>query len=137
MAKKAGVDVVAKPNMFQLTTNYRSHRGIVNCANTITQLIHKFWPETIDKLDRESGIVDGTKPLFLSGWDQDNARYEQFLFGDRYVPFSLYNLHAKNSSGLYIVEILSSLEQSNVTYHDAFASVILRLIAFTRYNRAQ
>ena len=83
MAKRAGTDVMVQPEMFQLTTNYRSHGGIVNCANTITQLVYKFWPDMIDKLNRESGLVDGVKPIFFTGWGQDNVRYEQFLFGDR------------------------------------------------------
>jgi hypothetical protein len=40
-----------------------------------------FWPYAIDILPQEKGIVDGIKPVFFSGWDQDNVRYESFLFG--------------------------------------------------------
>lgn len=87
MFKRDGNNLIhmAKPTMFQLTTNYRSHGGIVNCANTITQLIYRFWPYRIDKLERESGIVDGAKPIFFAGLGRDNVRCEQFLFGDRPV----------------------------------------------------
>lgn len=68
------------PKMFQLQKNHRSHAGIVNCANTVTQLMLKFWPNSIDRLERETGQVDGAKPLFLTG---SRFGYEKVLFGDR------------------------------------------------------
>ncbi|KAG6919462.1 hypothetical protein DXG01_005721 [Tephrocybe rancida] len=69
------------PKTFQLATNYRSHAGIVNCAQSVIELITRFWPYSIDTLAPEKGIVEGLKPVFLNGWDEDNVRYEQFLFG--------------------------------------------------------
>lgn len=71
-----------QPESFQLAVNYRSHAGIVNCAHTVIELITAFWPNAIDNLAQEKGIVDGLRPIFFSGWDQDTARYEQFLFGE-------------------------------------------------------
>ncbi|KAI0292973.1 P-loop containing nucleoside triphosphate hydrolase protein [Multifurca ochricompacta] len=73
--------VPRQPKSFQLVTNFRSHGGIVRCAHSIIVLITKFWPYAIDILPEEKGIVDGIKPVFFSGWDQDNVRYESFLFG--------------------------------------------------------
>ncbi|KAG2139121.1 uncharacterized protein EDB93DRAFT_708493 [Suillus bovinus] len=70
-----------QPMMFQLAINYRSHGGIVNCAHSVIELITKFWPNTIDNLRPEKGVVDGLKPVFFTGWDNDTVRYEQFLFG--------------------------------------------------------
>jgi hypothetical protein len=70
-----------QPTMFQLAINYRSHGGIVNCAHSVIELITRFWPNTIDNLQPEKGVVDGLKPVFFTGWDNDNVRYEQFLFG--------------------------------------------------------
>ncbi|KAG2160214.1 uncharacterized protein EDB93DRAFT_1324636 [Suillus bovinus] len=70
-----------QPMMFQLAINYRSHGGIVNCAHSVIELITKFWPNTIDNLRPEQGVVDGLKPVFFTGWDKDTVRYEQFLFG--------------------------------------------------------
>lgn len=72
-----------EPKFFQLTTNYRSHGGIVNCAEMIVRLIKHFWPQSIDSLRRERGLVSGDKPIFITGWDDTNARYEQFLLGER------------------------------------------------------
>ncbi|KAF8439470.1 hypothetical protein L210DRAFT_3480852 [Boletus edulis BED1] len=73
---------VTDPTAFQLAINYRSHGGIVNCAHTIIERITHFWPDAIDTLQPEHGIVDGLKPVFFRGWDQDTVRYEQFLFGE-------------------------------------------------------
>ncbi|GLB36677.1 putative uvrD-like helicase C-terminal domain [Lyophyllum shimeji] len=76
-----GSHQVQNPKTFQLAVNYRSHAGIVNCAHTVIELITRFWPYSIDTLAPEKGIVDGLKPVFLNGWNDDNVRYEQFLFG--------------------------------------------------------
>jgi hypothetical protein len=72
-----------QPTMFQLAINNRSHGGIVNCAHSVIELIAKFWPNTIDNLRLEKGVVDGLKLVFLTGWDKDTVHYEQFLFGVR------------------------------------------------------
>ncbi|KAL4242837.1 hypothetical protein ABKN59_011431 [Abortiporus biennis] len=69
------------PRTFELTVNYRSHGGIMGCANSVIKLITQFWPDAIDNMAEEKGVVDGVKPLFFHGWGQDTVRYEQFLFG--------------------------------------------------------
>lgn len=63
------------PRTFQLGVNYRSHGGIVHCAHSVIELITQFWPYAIDVLAREQGIVDGSKPVFFGGWDEDTVRY--------------------------------------------------------------
>ncbi|KAF7797816.1 hypothetical protein EIP86_009022 [Pleurotus ostreatoroseus] len=70
-----------KPKVFQLTRNYRSHAGIINCAQTIISLITHFWPLSIDALHDERGVVDGPKPFFFTGLDLGDLPFEQFLFG--------------------------------------------------------
>jgi len=65
------------PALFELVVNYRSHGGIVSCAHSIIGLIKNFWPNSIDNLAEERGVVEGGKPVFFYG----NARYDQFLFG--------------------------------------------------------
>ncbi|KAI5983593.1 hypothetical protein EDD15DRAFT_2487286 [Pisolithus albus] len=72
---------VSPPETFQLAINYRSHGGIVNCAHSVIKLISHFWPNSIDYLQPEHGIVDGSKPVFLTGWGKDTAQYQQFFFG--------------------------------------------------------
>ncbi|PCH33059.1 hypothetical protein WOLCODRAFT_14494 [Wolfiporia cocos MD-104 SS10] len=78
---KSRIRVSKVPKQFQLTINYRSHAGIVNCAQTIIDLIRKFWPNTIDQLARERGRVDGLKPVYLLIPGQDIKQFKRFLFG--------------------------------------------------------
>jgi hypothetical protein len=94
------------PKSFQLVTNFRSHGGIVRCAHSVIVLITRFWPYAIDILPEEKGIVDGIKPVFLSGWDQDNVRYESFLFGTALVHprKSLLSLHLNYSNSGHHIE---------------------------------
>ncbi|KAI0317343.1 P-loop containing nucleoside triphosphate hydrolase protein [Amylostereum chailletii] len=53
-----------EPPTFQLLTNYRSPGGIVDCAHSVVELLQLF-PNVIDNLDKESGIMNGVKPLFV------------------------------------------------------------------------
>lgn len=95
--QSAGMITSRSPKSFQLVTNFRSHGGIVKCAHSIIALIMKFWPYAIDILPQEKGIVDGIKPVFFSGWDQDNVRYESFLFGTASVHLvPLFNAFSHN-----------------------------------------
>ncbi|KAG1719550.1 hypothetical protein EDB19DRAFT_1860748 [Suillus lakei] len=72
---------VHQPPMFQLATNYRSHNGIVNCAHSVIKLIMKFWPDAIDRLQPEKGLVDGVEPLFFTDLDND-IHCKRFLVGE-------------------------------------------------------
>ena len=71
--------------MFQLTINYHYHSGVINCAHSVIERIMHFWPDTIDSLQPEQGVVDSLKPVFFRGWDQDTVRCKQILFGKTYV----------------------------------------------------
>ena len=75
--------MIVDPKFFQLTTNYRSHDGIVSCADTITQMLSYFWPESIDVLRREEGLVAGTSPIFFEGWEDGTSQFSKFLFENR------------------------------------------------------
>ncbi|KAL0571720.1 hypothetical protein V5O48_010244, partial [Marasmius crinis-equi] len=71
-----------KAEIFQLAVNYRSHAGIVDCAHSIVDLIHRFWPGSIDALAREQGMVDGPKPIFFDGKGDNASVLSKYLFGD-------------------------------------------------------
>ncbi|CCO33896.1 TPR and ankyrin repeat-containing protein 1 AltName: Full=Lupus brain antigen 1 homolog [Rhizoctonia solani AG-1 IB] len=45
-------------------------------------LISDLFPYSIDKLKKETGITDGPKPVFFSGWERGVVRFEQFLRGE-------------------------------------------------------
>ncbi|KAG8980866.1 hypothetical protein FRB93_008909 [Tulasnella sp. JGI-2019a] len=73
------------PALFQLSVNYRSHRGIVNTAASVVRLILDLFPQSIDDMKPERGIVNGPKPVFFT-LDGGDARFEQFLRGNTNSP---------------------------------------------------
>ncbi|KAH8981163.1 hypothetical protein EDB86DRAFT_3051652, partial [Lactarius hatsudake] len=54
----------SQPKGFQLLVNYRSHAGIVKCANAIIQLLQRF-PGAIDILQPEAGVAGKAMPVFF------------------------------------------------------------------------
>jgi hypothetical protein len=55
-----------RPEGFQLLVNYRSHGGIVECANAVIQLLRRF-PDAIDDLRPEAAVVGKELPKFFHG----------------------------------------------------------------------
>ncbi|KIY72673.1 hypothetical protein CYLTODRAFT_343644, partial [Cylindrobasidium torrendii FP15055 ss-10] len=68
-----------QPRFFTLDVNYRSHSGIVDCACSVIELIYKLWPNSIDKLAPEVGLIEGPKPVFFN--NRDHGQLQQFMFG--------------------------------------------------------
>ncbi|KAI9510706.1 hypothetical protein F5148DRAFT_1177323 [Russula earlei] len=62
-----------QPEGFQLLKNYRSHGGIVKCANAIIRLLQRF-PSAIDHLQPEAGVVGKELPIFFHGDDLPQGR---------------------------------------------------------------
>ncbi|XP_038623591.1 TPR and ankyrin repeat-containing protein 1 [Tachyglossus aculeatus] len=57
---------VRKPKrIYQLYQNYRSHSGILNLASGVVDLLQYYFPESFDRLPRDSGLFDGPKPTVL------------------------------------------------------------------------
>ncbi|EKM55346.1 uncharacterized protein PHACADRAFT_208864 [Phanerochaete carnosa HHB-10118-sp] len=104
------------PESFQLTINYRSHGGIVRCALSVVQLITRFWPRAIDTLTEEKGVVEGLKPIFFSGWDQDTVQYEQFLFS---ASLNSARSNAMNTLVVQLADDLESLYNSETEKYQA------------------
>ncbi|XP_007943872.2 TPR and ankyrin repeat-containing protein 1 [Orycteropus afer afer] len=58
--------VVRKPKkIHQLYQNYRSHSGILHLASGVVDLLQFYFPESFDRLPRDSGLFDGPKPTVL------------------------------------------------------------------------
>ena len=58
---------LARPKLFTLATNYRSHQGILGLAALIMELLWKGFPHSVDKLKPEVGTTWGPLPKFLLG----------------------------------------------------------------------
>ena len=64
-----GQKELARPHMFTLPKNFRSHQGILALASIIMGLIWAGFPETVDKLEPEIGALSGPKPILFKGCD--------------------------------------------------------------------
>ncbi|XP_060036551.1 TPR and ankyrin repeat-containing protein 1 isoform X2 [Erinaceus europaeus] len=57
---------VRKPKkIHHLYQNYRSHSGILNLASGVVDLLQFYFPESFDRLPRDSGLFDGPRPTVL------------------------------------------------------------------------
>ena len=60
-----------EPQMFTLSRNYRSHQEVLAVSSLFRSMICKGFPDTVDKLDPEVGILSGPKPVLFLGCDVD------------------------------------------------------------------
>ncbi|KAI9669755.1 MAG: hypothetical protein M1831_007451 [Alyxoria varia] len=58
---------LARPQLFLLAKNYRSHQGILGLASLVMEMLWKAFPETVDKLKPEVAQMRGPVPVFLLG----------------------------------------------------------------------
>ncbi|KAH9172877.1 hypothetical protein EDB89DRAFT_842082 [Lactarius sanguifluus] len=69
------------PKGFQLLVNYRSHAGIVKCANAIIQLLQRF-PGAIDVLQPEAGVAGKAMPVFFHSGCLSSKERDFFLLSN-------------------------------------------------------
>lgn len=58
---------LARPRLFTLARNYRSHQGILGLASLVMAMLWNGFPETVDRLEPEVGQVHGPLPVFFLG----------------------------------------------------------------------
>ena len=51
--------------VYQLTLNFRSHSGILRLASSIADLLFHYFPDSIDRLQKDQGMFEGPKPVLL------------------------------------------------------------------------
>ena len=89
-----GHEDFAKPRLFTLSRNYRSHQGILYLASSVMELLFSNFPDTVDKLDPEIGTLVGPTPHLFLGCDSsilknrangDSTTHHEVLFGAEQV----------------------------------------------------
>ena len=60
---------LAKPILFKLAKNYRSHRGILRVASLVMDLLWRGYPDAVDRLGPEIGQLFGPMPTIFIGCD--------------------------------------------------------------------
>lgn len=72
-----------KPCLKHLTENYRSHGGILRLADSVVQLIHHYFPGSVDKLRGDTSPLEGPKPIFLTDSSQHGFSVSLFSQGSK------------------------------------------------------
>ncbi|KAG8778469.1 hypothetical protein FRC12_024973 [Ceratobasidium sp. 428] len=69
------------PSKFELTVNYRSHEGIVQCAASVVDSLYNLFPESLDQLARETAYDKSTEylPVVLTDVGSEVSAFETFL----------------------------------------------------------
>ncbi|XP_042505284.1 uncharacterized protein LOC122081929 isoform X2 [Macadamia integrifolia] len=61
-------------DIFHLNQNFRTHSGVLNLAQSVINLLYRFFPLSIDVLKPETSLIYGEAPVFLeSGNDENDA----------------------------------------------------------------
>ena len=55
------------PDTLSLTQNWRTHQGILDFAASLVDVLTKMFPESIDKLQRETSVEHGESPALVMG----------------------------------------------------------------------
>ncbi|CAG9327065.1 unnamed protein product [Blepharisma stoltei] len=56
----------SQPVIKHLSVNFRSHTEILEVAHVVVQLIVTFFPDYIDRLDKETSTIHGAKPIIVN-----------------------------------------------------------------------
>lgn len=67
---------------FHLSQNFRTHAGILKLAQSVTNLIYYFFPQSIDILDAETSCLKGETPVLIESLNGKNALISMFSNAD-------------------------------------------------------
>ena len=71
------------PEVRTLAKNYRTHSGILNLAGFIVELLYEHFPSTIDRLPKETSLIQGPMPVVFE--DKTIEELRTRLFGNEAV----------------------------------------------------
>ena len=63
--KNEDIAVQQAPPIFELKINYRSHSGILNLAKSVLTILEKHFPDSLDRVPTDQGMLSGPKPIFI------------------------------------------------------------------------
>ncbi|KAJ6401717.1 hypothetical protein OIU84_013891 [Salix udensis] len=59
--------------IFHLNQNFRTHAGVLNLAQSVIDLLYRFFPSFIDLLSHETSLIYGEAPILLESGNDENA----------------------------------------------------------------
>ena len=61
-----------KPDVEKLSENYRSHKGVLQLAASVVELLYYFFPESLDRMPPDFGLFPGPQPILLKAQNMDD-----------------------------------------------------------------
>ncbi|KAK6281231.1 hypothetical protein POUND7_015056 [Theobroma cacao] len=58
---------------FNLSQNFRTHDGVLRLAQSVIDLLYRFFPSFVDILCPETSLIYGEAPILLESENEDNA----------------------------------------------------------------
>ncbi|ONK71073.1 uncharacterized protein A4U43_C04F4440 [Asparagus officinalis] len=131
------------PNFFQLTTNFRTHSGILGLADSVLDLLYHFFPDSVDRLASEKSKAHGEFPVVLeSGSDTevlqtifgtDTSDNSSLKFGSEQVILVRHNRDKEkvinqigNNAMVLTIKESKGLEFQDVLLHNFFCESPLK-----------
>ncbi|KAL9416864.1 hypothetical protein AB3S75_039948 [Citrus x aurantiifolia] len=130
--------------IFNLSQNFRTHVGVLNLAQSVIELLYRFFPHSVDILKPETSLIYGEPPVLLESRNDENAIIKIFgnsgdaggnmvgfgaeqviLVRDDCVRKEISNYVGKQALVLTIVES-KGLEFQDVLLYDFFGSSPLK-----------
>ncbi|KDP32608.1 hypothetical protein JCGZ_13158 [Jatropha curcas] len=59
--------------IFHLSQNFRTHAGILKLAQSVIDLLYRFFPSFVDILSHETSLIFGEAPIWLEATNDENA----------------------------------------------------------------
>ncbi|XP_043696346.1 uncharacterized protein LOC122646811 isoform X1 [Telopea speciosissima] len=59
--------------IFHLNQNFRTHAGVLNLAQSVIDLLYRFFPHSIDVLSPETSLIYGEAPVLLESGNDENS----------------------------------------------------------------
>ncbi|XP_037494074.1 TPR and ankyrin repeat-containing protein 1, partial [Jatropha curcas] len=59
--------------IFHLSQNFRTHAGILKLAQSVIDLLYRFFPSFVDILSHETSLIFGEAPVWLEATNDENA----------------------------------------------------------------
>ena len=60
-------------DMFHLSQNFKTHAGVLNLAQSVTNLLYHFFPMSLDVLSPETSLINGETPVLVEYENGKNA----------------------------------------------------------------
>lgn len=64
---------ISVSKIFHLNQNFRTHAGVLKLAQSVVDLLYRFFPMSIDVLSPETSLIYGEAPVILDSGNDENA----------------------------------------------------------------